>query len=521
MLAGQEGTMARSRAQALVAALATLLGSLTVTGSVAAGATPHVTPTFTGHGFHGTATVEYLNSTTTASMITVDTSGSGSSDATCGATDHTAATNVALGNLTEICAVVKDAAARTLADNAVEFTVSNGQIATHSGLSSTSTTSYTATTDSDGVAFADVTSTVGGAQTVTATADSASGSGTVTYAATTPTPTPTPIASAGAPASISLRRAGDVPYHVGDEVDIVGTVTDAAGRPVAGVRARYSVTGAQTASGTSSIESQPDDGILGFEFKATSAGTDSIYVYADTNDDGVQEAGEPSATITEAVGPQETPNPPPSPDCDRPCLVSLTVHSLHLTTANCVNIPWSVTLSDDGSAIDSVDVQVWNGNRNVDTMTFIPGTRRTTHDDWQYCPELFGVGDFRAGPTDIEYHDPDTFASGATRDSTRYHFTIKQAAAMHETIRANGSDEIITGYDRFFDVSADRFAKGADSRILLQRRKGQQWMTVDSAHTSSVTGLVSFSVRRSAASYRLHNPGSPRTWPATSAAHRA
>ena len=66
------------------------------------------------------------------------------------------------------------------------FTVDNGQVAAHGSLSTTSTATYAATTDIAGIAFADVTSTKAGAQTVTVTADAATANSTVTYSAPTP-----------------------------------------------------------------------------------------------------------------------------------------------------------------------------------------------------------------------------------------------------------------------------------------------------------------------------------------------
>jgi hypothetical protein len=164
----------------------------------------------------GSATVEYLNGTSTASTVAVDTSGSGTSDALCGASGHTAPTGVALAHQTEVCAVVKNAGSEALAGKTVVFTVSAGQVAAHSGLSSTSTTSYTATTDANGVAFADVTSTKSGAQTVTAAADAVTGAGTVTY--TTPAiATARNIAVTPSPATVTAGTPEKFTFTVTDQ----------------------------------------------------------------------------------------------------------------------------------------------------------------------------------------------------------------------------------------------------------------------------------------------------------------
>ncbi|HVY10669.1 MAG TPA: Ig-like domain-containing protein [Mycobacteriales bacterium] len=187
---------------------------------------PTDTITVTGPGLSGSASVLFINGSTTASTVVLDTSGNGTSDGVCNASGHTAATNVALTHETEVCAVVKNnfTTPEALAGKTVVFTVSSGQVGAHNGLSSASTATYTATTDINGVAFADVTSTKSGAQTVTATADTASASGTVTYA------TPTPAAArniAAAPASGTVTA--------GTPQKFTFTVTDQYGNGVPGV----------------------------------------------------------------------------------------------------------------------------------------------------------------------------------------------------------------------------------------------------------------------------------------------
>ncbi|HVY10668.1 MAG TPA: Ig-like domain-containing protein [Mycobacteriales bacterium] len=181
----------------------------------------------------GTADVVYVTGSTSASTVTVDTSGSGTSDVLCGATGHVAATNVALQHTTEVCALVKNATGEALAGKTVTFTVSSGQVAAHSGLTTSSGTTYQATTDANGVAFADVTSTKAGAQTVTATADSASGTGTVTYAGPTPAQA-FKITAAPSPATI----------NPGSSQKFTATVVDKFGNPVPNVIVVYTQSGA-------------------------------------------------------------------------------------------------------------------------------------------------------------------------------------------------------------------------------------------------------------------------------------
>jgi adhesin/invasin len=204
-------------------------------GTIPATKSDTIAVTDAADGLHGSATVEYTTVAPTASSVVADTSGHGTSDATCGAAGNTPATGVALNATTEVCAVVKDSASEPLAGKTVTFTVSNGQVAAHGALATTSTTTYAATTDAAGVAFADVTSTKSGAQTVTATADSVNGTGTVTYNGPTP---------AQAYAVAVTSPAAGTTIAESSSQKFVATVTDKNGNPVPGVTVVFTQTGA-------------------------------------------------------------------------------------------------------------------------------------------------------------------------------------------------------------------------------------------------------------------------------------
>lgn len=193
--------------------------------------------------FNGSATVFYLTGSSTAASVVVDSSGLGITDGTCNASGHTPATNVALGATTEVCVLVKNSnsPAEVLAGKSVTITVSNGQVAKHGGLTTTSTSSVTVTTDGAGIAFADVTSTKSGAQTVTATVDSATGSSTVTYQT---------------PAAAQARNIKIAPTTTnvasGAQQKFTATVTDAFGNPVPNVSVLFTQSGPGNIGGQSS-----------------------------------------------------------------------------------------------------------------------------------------------------------------------------------------------------------------------------------------------------------------------------
>ncbi|HVT64702.1 MAG TPA: Ig-like domain-containing protein [Mycobacteriales bacterium] len=220
--------------------------------------------------FNGSATVQYINGAPTAASVVVDSSGSGTSDATCNTAGHTPRTNVALGTNTTVCALVKNSGGEVLAGKTVHVTVSSGQVAKVGGLSSTSTSSVDVTTDSAGVAFVDVTSTKSGAQTVTATADATSGSSTVTYQTPTVaqarnikvTPSPAAVAS-------------------GAQQKFTATVTDAFGNPVPNVSVQFTQSGPGNIGGQSSATlTTGTDGTAAVTLSTAAADTGSGSVVA-------------------------------------------------------------------------------------------------------------------------------------------------------------------------------------------------------------------------------------------------
>ena len=201
----------------------------------------------TAPALSGSAKVDYVNGSTTAASVVIDTSGNGTTDPTpalassCGASGHTPATGVALQAQTTVCAIVKNSGGEALAGKSVTFTVSNGQVDATTGTTATSTTTYVATTDDQGVAFAKVTSTKSGSQTVTAAADGVTNSSTVTYNAPTAAQART-VKIAPTPATITA----------GAQQKFTATVTDVFGNGVPGVTVTFTQSGPGSIGGQSS-----------------------------------------------------------------------------------------------------------------------------------------------------------------------------------------------------------------------------------------------------------------------------
>ena len=105
----------------------------------------------------------------------------------------------------------------------------------------------------------------------------------------------------GAPYTMTLTPATAI-NTVGNPHTVTATVRDFAGRPVPGVTVRFSVTGANTASGTGSSPTNAS-GVATFTYTGTHAGADAIHAYADTNNNTTQDVGEPFGNATKTWTP--------------------------------------------------------------------------------------------------------------------------------------------------------------------------------------------------------------------------
>jgi CSLREA domain-containing protein len=138
-----------------------------------------------------------------------------------------------------------------------------------------------------------------GGEWVTATAtDPANNTSEFSGARFVPGQTPSPTLVLSPPAATN---------DLGEEHCVTATVRDGSGNPLAGVAVRFSVIGANSASGSAATDA---NGVAGFCYTGTNAGLDTIEAYADTNGDSVRNDGEPADAASKTyVAP---PEPPPA-----------------------------------------------------------------------------------------------------------------------------------------------------------------------------------------------------------------
>ena len=108
----------------------------------------------------------------------------------------------------------------------------------------------------------------------------------------------------GDPANLELEPA-TATNTVDDEHCVTATVTDEFGNPTPDVTVEFSVTGPGATEGSAETD---EDGVAEFCYTSALPGDDDISAFADTNDNGVQDPGEPSDTATKTwVVPASTP----------------------------------------------------------------------------------------------------------------------------------------------------------------------------------------------------------------------
>jgi Big-like domain-containing protein/beta-propeller repeat-containing protein len=147
------------------------------------------------------------------------------------------------------------------------------------------------TTDPSGQCTFTYSSTTAGTDAITAYADTDNDN---TEDPGEPAGAATKVWTAGAPATLVLSPTTDT-NTVGDEHCVTATVKDAFGNPTPGITVRFSVTGANSASGSDTTDA---NGVATFCYTGTAAGTDAITAYADTDNDNTEDPGEPAGAAT-------------------------------------------------------------------------------------------------------------------------------------------------------------------------------------------------------------------------------
>jgi Bacterial Ig-like domain (group 1) len=269
-----------------------------------------------------------------------------------------------------VTATVSDFGGRPVPGVTVRFTVTGANSA-----------SGQCTTGANGQCQFTYTGTHAGLDTITAYADSNNNS---TQDAGEPMGTATKIWVAGPAATLTLTPAADT-NTVGDQHCVTATVRDAFLNPVSGVTVRFSVpthvaTFAHPFEGSATTNAS---GQAMFCFTASLPGTDAIHAYADTNNSGTQDAGEPFGDATKVW------TPPPSTAF---CEVTIT-NGGWITAVNGdrANFGGNAKVSNDGSSVQGSEEYQDQGPadpRNVKSTQILATT--CTTDTQPQAASIFG-----------------------------------------------------------------------------------------------------------------------------------
>ncbi|HYR12605.1 MAG TPA: post-COAP-1 domain-containing protein, partial [Mycobacterium sp.] len=204
-----------------------------------------------------------------------------------------AATNT-VGTQHCVTATVTDANGHPTPGVTVDFSVSGANAPADSS----------APTDSSGQASSCYTGTATGTDTISAFADTNSNGVKDTGE---PSDTATKTWTAGAPATLTLAPSSDS-NTVGAQHCVTATVVDSFHNPTPGISVRFAVSGSVTTSGTGTSPTDANGRATFCYTGPALPGSDVITAYADTNNNGVQDPGEPSGRATkEWILAQSTP----------------------------------------------------------------------------------------------------------------------------------------------------------------------------------------------------------------------
>jgi hypothetical protein len=162
---------------------------------------------------------------------------------------------------------------------------------------------------------------------------------------------------------------------VGSQHTVTATVEDQFGNPTPGIVVRFSVTGANTASGSNVTDT---NGQASFTYTGTTVGTDTISAFADTNANGVQDNGEPGDTASKTW----TPGPPAtltlSPPTDENTVgdehcVTATVKGAFGNPTPGITVRFTVTGATFPSPSSGSDVTDANGDATFCYSASLPG----------------------------------------------------------------------------------------------------------------------------------------------------
>jgi len=161
-----------------------------------------------------------------------------------------------------------------------------------------------AVTNASGEAIFCYTGTVAGTDTISAYADT---NGNGTQDAGEPGDTATKVWTPGPPAILTLTPKTDT-NTVDAQHCVTATVEDQFGNATPGITVRFSVTGSVNTSGTGTSPTDANGQATFCYTGPALPGSDLIMAYADTNNNGVEDPGEPSDAATKDwVLPQSTP----------------------------------------------------------------------------------------------------------------------------------------------------------------------------------------------------------------------
>jgi hypothetical protein len=265
-----------------------------------------------------------------------------------------------IGSSHTVTATLGDGSGNPLSGAIILFSVSGANSASGSG-----------TTDSNGQTTFTYAGTNVGGDVITACYD-ANTNGSCDSGETTATAAKDWTQAVGTPATLALSPK-TATNTAGEEHCVTATVMDAGNAPTPNITVVFTVTGANSASGSQTTDA---NGEAQFCYTGTRAGDDTISAFADTNTNGTQGSDEPGDDATKtyvAAAPatlELTPKTAENPVDAQHCVTATVTDEFGNPTPNVV-VSFSVSGVSSATGTDTTDA---NGEAQFCFTSALPGT---------------------------------------------------------------------------------------------------------------------------------------------------
>jgi hypothetical protein len=196
-----------------------------------------------------------------------------------------------------------------------------------------------------------------------------------------------------------------------------------------------------------------------------------------------------------------------------PTITHVVIDQLSVNSAPCRKIGITVSFDPAGQEVDAIDMQIWRGVNGAKDVVLHPnvGADRAT-DYYKWCPKD-GLGEFRAGPSEIDFHAPGGADSSSVISHRVTFFDVKQRSKLIlSTTKAKHARTVFHVRLRYWNEKKRRHEWMSHAVLHLQRFEGVNlWVNKAAARTDK-NGRATFVRALNGHQWRVHYAGNDKTF---------